>query len=112
MTRIEAVEKGSGEGQQRERTNAAGPLLIRAGVEFLERQAKKEAEGDQHQERQDGGRGGHFRRLYRGVTVAHRNKAGGWRPRIASQYRVDRVCVGKGDVAHRVTFILASGDTR
>ena len=61
---VQPVKQGTGQGEQRKTSNAARPFLVRARVEFLEGEAQEEAEGDQQQQSQDGGRLGHFAVLY------------------------------------------------
>jgi hypothetical protein len=51
--RVEQIQQGAGQGEQREGADAAGALPFGAFVEFLERQAQKKPEPDQQQKTQD-----------------------------------------------------------
>ena len=47
MRGIQQIEQGADQGEQREGANTAWPLLVRAGVEFLEGKAQKKSQGNQ-----------------------------------------------------------------
>ena len=61
MRRIQPVQQRAGQRQQRKAADAAGALLIGAGVELLEGEAEEEPEAEEQQQADDGRSAGHRR---------------------------------------------------